>query len=135
LHPRRWAALRGLRAKARANGYEDGAHCLAAACFFSRSALLAMKEQRMLGRAELISSRLGDDHLLGLLVMAAGFAMDDFATEGLPLALSFRGLPGPPDVLVRMGKTIVHSVKHHEDMDQGAIRAAFRRLTGQAIET
>ena len=106
-------ALRSLYALARRNGYKDGEHCLGAACFFSVQALRAMQAKGLFGNPALVTTNLGDDHMYGLLVRAAGFETDDFATEGRPLGLAFRGLPLSPMELVEGGKKIVHSLKDH----------------------
>ena len=73
-------ALRTIYALARRHGYEDGENCLGAACFFSRTVLLAMRDKRLLAIPALVTSHLGDDHMFGLLVRAAGFELGDFAT-------------------------------------------------------
>jgi hypothetical protein len=125
--PRRWKLLRNLLDLARQNGYEDGEHALAAAMFLSRSCVLKMNELGFLGRRELINSKLGDDQIFGLLVAAAGFRTEDFATEGRPLGLALRGLPASPGELVAMNKKIVHSVKFYRELNQHEVRAEFKR--------
>jgi hypothetical protein len=128
----RWAYLRHLRALARQNGYEDGEHCLGAVTFFSRACVERFAALGFLERKELVTSRLGEDHIFGMMVVAAGFKIEDFATEGRPLGLAWKGLPASPADLIGMGKKIVHSVKFFDDMDQGTIRAEFRRLLAQS---
>jgi hypothetical protein len=133
-NPRRWKFLHHLRQLARKNGYEDGEHCLGAATFYSKSCLEQFGRLGFLERAELRTSHLGEDHIFGMMVRAAGFRMEDFATEGRPMGLAWKGLPASPASLLGMEKKIVHSVKFFGDLDQGAIRAEFRRLsagTGQ----
>jgi hypothetical protein len=130
-HPRRWQALRSLYTRARRHGYEDGEHCLGAACFFSCRALEAMRAMGLLADRALVTSNLGDDHMLGLLVRAAGFELHDFATGGHPLGLAFRGLPLSPVELVDAGKKIVHSVKDHGGRNQADLRREFHRLVDE----
>lgn len=120
--------LRRVRDMARHNGYVDGEHCLGAATFYSRACLERFERLGFLDRVELRNSRLGEDHIFGMMVRAAGFRMDDFATEGKPLGLAWKGLPASPAILLAMEKKIVHSVKSFGDWDQRAIRAEFRRL-------
>ncbi len=127
-HPRRWMALRALYALARRHGYEDGENCLGAACFFSHAALNAMRTKRLFANPALVTTNLEDDHMYGLLVRAAGFEIDDFATGSHPLGLAFRGLPMSPGELVDSGKKIVHSLKDHGGRSQADLRDEFRRL-------
>lgn len=127
-NPRRRAYLRHVRQLARQNGYEDGEHCLGAVTFYSRLCIERFAGLGFLERRELLSSKLGEDHIFGMMVIAAGLKIEDFATEGRPLGLAWKGLPASPATLTRMGKAIVHSVKSFEDMDQSAVRAEFRQL-------
>lgn len=127
-HPRRWRSIRRVRRLARRHGYDDGEHCLGAAAFYSRVCIERLVQLNFLERAELRQSKLGEDHIFGMMVRAAGLQLDDFATEGKPLGLAWQGLPASPAVLMKMGKKIVHSVKSHGGRDQGQIRAEFRRL-------
>jgi hypothetical protein len=130
-HPRRWMALRAIYAEARRHGYEDGEHCLGAACFFSHEALSAMRAKGLFSNPALMTTNLGDDHMFGLLARAAGFELDDFATGRHPLGLAFRGLPMSPVELVDAGKKIVHSLKDHDGKTQAELRDEFRRLVQQ----
>lgn len=134
-HPRRWMALRTIYALARRHGYEDGEHCLGAACFFSRTVLLAMRDKRLLANPALVTSRLGDDHMFGLLVRAAGFDPGDFATGEYPIGIKFRGLPMSPGELVDAGKKIVHSLKDHGGRSQAELREEFRHLVAKRYGT
>jgi hypothetical protein len=133
-HPRRWRALRTIYAQALRHGYEDGEHCLGAACFFSRDALQAMRAKGLLGDRALVTSKLGDDHMFGLLVRAAGFELDDFATDGHPLGVALRGLPLSPVELVDSGKKIVHSLKNHDGRNQAELRDEFHRLVEERVQ-
>jgi hypothetical protein len=127
-HPRRWKFLRHLRKLARKNGYEDGEHCLGAAAFYSKPCLERFGPLGFLERAEIRNSNLGEDHIFGMMVRAAGLKMEDFATAGRPMGLAWKGLPASPATLLAMRKKIVHSVKSFDDLEQSAIRAEFRRL-------
>jgi hypothetical protein len=133
-NPARWKFLRHLRNLARRNGYEDGEHCLGAATFYSKACLEAFRSLGFLERAELRNSNLGEDHLFGMMVRAAGLKMEDFATGKRPMGLAWKGLPASPATLLEMGKKIVHSVKSFGDLDQRGIRAEFRRLTAGASD-
>lgn len=124
-------ALRALYALARRHGYEDGEHCLGAACFFSHAALRAMRDKGLFANSALVTTNLGDDHMYGLLVRAAGFETDDFAIAPHPLGLALRGLPMTPGELIGSGKKIVHSLKDHDCRSQADLRDEFRRLVGE----
>lgn len=130
-HPRRWRSIRRVRRMAQRNGYRDGEHCLGAAAFYSRDCIERLRQLNFLERAELRQSHLGEDHLFGMMVRAAGLQLDDFATAGRPLGLAWQGLPASPATLLDMGKKIVHSVKSHGGREQGDIRAEFRQLTAR----
>ena len=130
-HPRRWMALRTIYSLARRHGYEDGEHCLGAACFFSHAVLLAMRDKQLFPTPALATSNLGDDHMLGLLVHAAGFDLGDFATGQYPLGLALRGLPMSPGELVDAGKKVVHSLKDHAGRNQAELREEFRHLVAK----
>lgn len=130
-HPRRWRSIRRVRRMAQRNGYRDGEHCLGAATFYSRDCIERLRRLNFLERAELRQSHLGEDHLFGMMVRAAGLQLDDFATTGRPLGLAWQGLPASPATLLDMGKKIVHSVKSHGGREQEDIRAEFRELTAR----
>jgi hypothetical protein len=90
--------------------------------------LFDIRSKGFLGRNDLATSRICDDHLFSLIAIATGYAIDDFATEGLPLGLAWRELPASPAALIAMKKKIVHSVRSFGAMDERAVRAEFRRL-------
>ncbi|TCU06819.1 hypothetical protein [Rhizobium sullae] len=117
--------LREIHKIAAANGYEPGEHCLGAACFYSKAAIMALAEQDLLEREELRATKLCDDQLFGMLLVAAGFHAADFAGPGQPLGLAWQGLPAAPEALVALDKKIVHSVKSYKDASQDDIRREF----------
>ena len=123
---RRRARLREVHALARDHGYVDGEHALGAAVVFGRAGLGRMQEAGLLVCPELAGSRLCDDHLLGLLGCAAGARIADFATDPLPLGISWIGLPAPPQELVDRGKKLVHSIKSTPTVQEADTRAFFR---------
>lgn len=129
--PHLWKQGRYLRKTVRtavSHGYEYGEHCLAAATFYSVGCVKALSDRHMLGREELKTSKLGDDHLFGLLVVAAGFKMADFATGDLPLAVRWRGLPCSPGELLKQKKKVTHSTRYWEDLNEEQIREFFRNV-------
>ena len=90
-----------------------------------------MRDKRLLAIPALVTSHLGDDHMFGLLVRAAGFELGDFATGEYPIGIKFRGLPMSPGELVDAGKKIVHSLKDHGDRSQAELREEFRHLVAK----
>lgn len=120
------AMARTLRA-ARKEGYEDGEHVLGAAYFLSRECLQSLADGGWLTKKALRHSSMADDQLLSLVVRAAGWAIDDFARDGQPLAVVWRGLPWPVEEIVERGKAIIHSTKDHEELREVDVRQFFAR--------
>ncbi len=123
---RRRATLRRLRAAARANGYAPGEHALGGAFIQPARAVRALEARGWLDLSELASSGLSEDHLFGLMTVAAGFRIGDLGGPGGPMALRWRGLPAHPDDLVAGGALITHSVRSWGDLDEAAVRGRFR---------
>lgn len=119
--------LRELRARALSNGYIPGAHPLGGAYLLSRAAAVALEVQGLLELHELEESRLGEDHLCGLLAFAAGFRLGDFAGPEDPLALDWKGLPASPAELLARQKLVTHSVRRWGSLGEAEIRAYFAR--------
>jgi len=126
--------LRDLVENATASGYSLGDHALGSATFVSRAAVDALDTRGWLVAPELARSSIPDDHLLSLLVAAAGYQIGDFGRPGDPLALSWRGLPAAPEKLLDAGVSIVHSVRSYADLDEAAIRGLFARHRGELVD-
>ncbi len=130
-HPRWFLTLRTMLRAAERQGYERGEHALGAAHMFARPLLLSWAERGWIsakgGPPGGQVSVLGEDHLLGLMVRAAGFRTADFGRPGDPLAVSWRGLPAPPEELLASNAMVVHSVKDWGDQRESEVRAALRR--------
>jgi hypothetical protein len=124
-NPWRWRTLRGWLRKARANGYRDGEHALGGAYFHRRECVDHIAMQGWLARAPLASSKLGEDHLMSLLTVAAGWKVGDFGGPDDILALRWRGLPMHPDELLLRQKKITHSTRAWMGMEEQAVRARF----------
>jgi hypothetical protein len=117
-------------ARAREHGYVPGEHALGAAVLFRGDTIREMHRRGMLDYPELAHVRIGDDHILGLLTVAAGYRIGDFSGPDDPLAVRWRGLPAAPEDLLGAGKLITHSVRSWADMAEAEIRdyfAAHRR--------
>jgi hypothetical protein len=123
--PSRWRLLRRWLREAHANGYADGEHVLGGAYFHRRECVADIARRGWLDPAPLATSPLGEDHLMSLLTVAAGWGMDDFGGPAGILALRWQGMPMHPDELMRRGKKITHSVRSWTDMGEEEIRARF----------
>jgi hypothetical protein len=124
---RRALVLRRMLRRAGRHGYVRGEHALAAASFFSGPCLDALCNSGLFERRALRSSQLGDDHLTSLAVRSLGFGIEDFAADPHPLAVAWKGLPLPPEEVLRRGKKIVHSVKSYGGSDEAHLRDFFGR--------
>ncbi len=123
---RHWRARRRIRQLvAGAPGYVPGEHALGAAVLYRGDMVREWDRRGMLDYAELGASRLGEDHLFGLLTVAAGYRIADFSGPGDPLALRWQGLPAAPDDLLAAGKLITHSVRYWVGMSEAEIRQFF----------
>lgn len=123
---RRPRLRRRLRALAEtAPGYVPGEHALGAAVLYRRDAIGEMYRQGWLDMPEFGDSRICDDHLFGLLTVAAGYRTDDFGGPDDPLALRWKGLPASPEDLLAAGKLVTHSVRFWNEMREAEIRAYF----------
>jgi hypothetical protein len=87
----------------------------------------ALEREGFLDLPELGASQLGDDHLLGLLAVAAGYRIGDFAGPDDPLALGWKGLPASPEELLTRQKLITHSVRRWGALGEPEIRSYFAR--------
>lgn len=131
LHPRRWSMLRHYVRLAERHGYVYGEHALGGAYIHSYSAATQIYENGWFGLSRLASSKLGEDHIMGLLTTAAGYKIADFGGPGHPMALKWRGLPASPDDLLSDGKLITHSVRSWNDLGERQIREIFVRARRQ----
>lgn len=125
-YPMRRKQLRALQALARAAGYVAGEHVLGGAYIHSIRAADEIHARGWFDLPWLASSKLGEDHIMSLLTVAADFRIGDFGRPGDPLALKWRGLPAHPDELLANGKLVTHSVRYWQDLSEAVIRRIFR---------
>jgi hypothetical protein len=78
-----------------------------------------------------VNSDLSEDVVLGLLCAAAGLRMEGLVASGDPFGVSWRGLPGDPDDLIKRGFSIVHSLKDCAYGTEWQLRDRFRDLRNQ----
>lgn len=127
LRPKRRSALRHSRQAARRHGYVDGESALGGAYIHRYQAAKSIDERGWFSQPWLASSRLGEDHIMALLTMAAGFRIGDFGGPADPLALTWRGLPAHPADLLTAGKLVTHSVRSWPGLTEQQIRDTFAR--------
>ena len=121
--------LMGLWSAARTHGYDDAEHANGCVSLIHRRALERAAEAGLLGHPAFETSLLGEDILLALVVRSLGFSLEEFAGEGEPLGVKWRGLPADPPTLLIQRRAAVHSVRHFQpDWSDAAIRAYFRRV-------
>lgn len=122
--------LRGLLRHARKNGYKLGESVMGGVALYSHASIAALEAEGLLADPVLSRSTLQEDHLFALCLAALGFTLMDFGTIGdsLPMGVKHRGLPAKPEELVRDGRSLVHSTKFFQDMDEVVIRDEFRKL-------
>jgi hypothetical protein len=77
-------------------------------------------------------SRLVDDALMALLCSAAGYRISDLPEERDVLAINWRGMPMPLEVLVERKKKIVHPIKDDDLTVEPTVRAYFQSRRGPA---
>lgn len=105
--------------------YVPGEHALGAALFVRGDTVREWYRRGMLDYPELGGSLLGEDHLFGLLTLAAGYRIADFSGPQDPLAVRWEGLPAAPAELLAAGKLVTHSVRSWGDMHEAEIREFF----------
>ncbi|HLH83380.1 MAG TPA: hypothetical protein VKV38_08950 [Trebonia sp.] len=125
-HPARWQRLRELRALARQHGYTDGEHTLGGSYIHSFPAADEIYARGWFKQPCLATSRLGEDHIMGLVTVAAGYRIADFGRPEDPMALKWRGLPAHPEDLLAGKKLVTHSVRSWGSMTEDEIRGIFR---------
>jgi hypothetical protein len=125
VHPRCRSRIRQYARLARRNGYIPGEHPLGAAYIHSFQAARDLHQAGWFREPRLAAARLGEDHLMALLTIAAGYRMSDFGGPADPLALRWRGLPAHPAELLAAGKLITHSVRSWGDLTEHEIRSIF----------
>jgi hypothetical protein len=129
-YPSMRASQRRLLKLARPNGYIYGEHALGGGYIHSLSLADDIHARGWWNIPALASSRLGEDMIMGLLAVAAGYRIGDFGRPEDPVAARWRGLPAHPDELLAAGKLLTHSVRSWNDLQEPEIR----RIFGEARE-
>jgi hypothetical protein len=125
-YPRRWRRLRLFASIAGRHGYVDGEHVLGGGYIHSFEAAYDIYLKGWFNQPCFATSKLGEDHIMGLLAVAAGYRIADFARPEDPMAVKWQGLPSHPDELLANKKLVTHSVRAWGSLDEAQIRAIFR---------
>jgi hypothetical protein len=134
LRPELVKTLNDLLKQATINGYELGEHCLGAAYFLSYQCLDTIKQKGLLSIDPLKYSRLGDDHIISMLVRASNYRIADFTTGDYPICVKWRGLPCSPDELISRRKKIIHSTKSYKQFREIDTRNYFKKIRQEQVD-
>jgi hypothetical protein len=131
--PRRALMLARLLVRARRHGYKFGEAIMGGAAVYRFEAVQALHEAGLLGRADLAATGLHEDYIFGLCLLSIGYQLGEFGdgSDDLPMGVSWVGLPASPKELMGRGKSIIHSTKSYDGMDEDAIRWEFRSAREQ----
>lgn len=130
-HPARRRTLRTLVGSAAE--YALGAHALGGAVIYRSELLREMHRRNLLTLPELADSRLGEDHIFGLLTAVSGYQTADFSRPDDPMAVRWKGLPASPEELLRTQKLVAHSIRFWNEVPEQDIRAYFAAARHHAI--
>lgn len=132
-NPRAGLVVARLLLQSRKQGYKLGESIMGGAAIYRYEAVTALSEAGLLGRTELALIGLQEDHIFGLCLFATGFRLGEFGNkfDDLPMGVDWKTLPAAPKELLRLGKSIVHTTKNFETMDEQAIREEFRSARQQ----
>ena len=119
--------------RARRRAYDVGENVLGGAYFLRSECLAAMRAAGLLDyefEAILKESRIGDEIIFSLMCKAAGYDLHDFGAPEHSMALALTTLPLGKEEILKLGKTIIHSVKRGRDGEsQEELRTFFRGRT------
>jgi hypothetical protein len=125
-YPSRRMRLRQLTTLARKNAYVYGEHALGGSYIHSHEAAQDIYAKGWFDDPSFATSKLGEDHIMALITVAAGFRIADFGRPEDPMALRWKGLPAHPDELLANKKLLTHSVRSWETLEESEIRSIFR---------
>lgn len=125
-YPSRRMRLREFIRLARNNSYIDGEHALGGSYIHSGMAADDIYAKGWFKDQSFATSKLGEDHIMALITLAAGYHLADFGRPEDPMALRWRGLPSHPNELLDNKKLVTHSVKSWDILKEPEIRSIFR---------
>jgi len=116
--------------RARQHGYKLGESIMGGAAVYRYEALEALQRSNLLGNRELAGIGMHEDHIFGLCLFAIGYHLGEFGNkfDDLPMGVDWSGLPASPEELMELGKSIIHSTKKFQTMDEQTIRTKFRSV-------
>ena len=127
-YPSHRKRLRELIALARQNAYADGEHALGGCYIHSCKAADDIYAKGWFQQSAFATSKLGEDHIMALITVAAGYHIADFGGPDDPMALTWKGLPAHPNELIARQKLVTHSVRSWESLKESEIRSIFRAV-------
>ncbi len=120
---------RSLIGQARRCGYEFGHHVLGGSYAISGAALNGLMEKGFLAESAVFSGTdLSEDIALSILIMAAGFSLEDFNGKNEVFGIWHRSLGFSLPELLDRGYAIIHSTKSQEGQDERALRATLKKI-------
>jgi hypothetical protein len=125
-HPHARTRLRDFVKRARNNSYIDGEHALGGGYIHSFKAADDIYAKGWFKDRSFATSKLGEDHIMALVTVAAGYRVADFGGPADPMALTWKGLPSHPDKLLARNKLVTHSVRSWENLGEAEVRQIFR---------
>ena len=116
--------------RARQHGYKLGESIMGGPAVYRYEALEALQRSNLLGNRELAGIGMHEDHIFGLCLFAIGYHLGEFGNkfDDLPMGVDWSGLPASPEELMELGKSIIHSTKKFQTMDEQTIRTKFRSV-------
>jgi hypothetical protein len=130
MKPRDAVAVTRVILRARKRGYQLGDSVMGGAAIYRYEAIAALEECGLLGRADLAATGLQEDYIFGLCLLSIGYQLGEFGNkyDDSPMGVDWGTLPAAPSELMELGKSVIHSTKKFEAMDEDAIRAQFRSM-------
>jgi len=130
--PRLALHLQSLTVRALVHGYTLGESIMGGVTVYSRAAVEALEASGALDDDLVVSSALQEDHLFALWLRSLNFELADFGSvhDDLPFAVKHKGLAVSPESIIGRQKSLVHSTKYFENMDEAEIREIFSAHRG-----
>lgn len=130
INPRQALMVASLLLRAHKQGYKLGDSIMGGAAVYRYEAVEALNNAGLLGRIELAKMGLQEDYIFGLCLFSIGYHLGEFGNrfDDLPMGVDWKTLPAAPKELIERGKSIIHSTKNFEGMDEQAIRKEFRSV-------
>ncbi len=128
---------RSLIGQARRGGYEFGHHVLGGSYAISGVTLSCLMEKGFLDESAVFSGTgLPEDVAVSILIMAAGFSLEDFNGKDDVFGIWHRSLGFSLPELLDKGYAVIHSTKSQEGQDERTLRARLkeRRSSGDSSE-